>query len=317
MWAWTSTPVMTPRGVAAISRLAAKVAPTSTILSRNGLSRAAIAFWAPSWKTGSLGMVRKLPGGPMKLILQSSSWVKRSGVAGAKLPPCLIPLGEGEFNWFRPCQRPAEGCGVHLAQMRQHAEGQRGGEPAIGKREGEREATEELIFVSRHLRVPRGHLKRRIVEGSQTIPGFPRGEALRDKGACHHHWAGWVAGLSQERRSKGPVVRGYRGAVEVHVQPDEVRPALAQTADDRGEVVPRQRLLLIQSKEGGIVNRDQDDLGGAGLVPEPEIEVHGLPLVAREIPERRHGGHCDARHVPQDQSQQEAGDPRAERREPE
>ncbi len=48
---------------------------------------------------------------------------------GAELPPRLIPLGEDDYNWLGPCQRPAEGHGVQPAQVCQHAEGQRGGEP--------------------------------------------------------------------------------------------------------------------------------------------------------------------------------------------
>ena len=65
MWAWISTPDMSPVGVGKKSRLSTKVAPTITRRSRNGLSGSGSVPLRASATSGSLGNEVKAPGGPV------------------------------------------------------------------------------------------------------------------------------------------------------------------------------------------------------------------------------------------------------------
>jgi hypothetical protein len=65
MWAWISTPDMSPVGVGNASRLSRKVAPTSTMRSRNGLSASGAVPLRARATSGSLGNEVKAPGGPV------------------------------------------------------------------------------------------------------------------------------------------------------------------------------------------------------------------------------------------------------------
>ena len=64
MWAWISTPAMSPVGVGKWSRLSAKLAPTRTMRSRKGLSWSGTVPARASCTSGSLGNEVKAPDGP-------------------------------------------------------------------------------------------------------------------------------------------------------------------------------------------------------------------------------------------------------------
>lgn len=88
MWAWISTPAMSPVEVGKWSRLSAKVAPTRTMRSRKGLSWSGMVPARASCTSGSLGNVVKVPAGPVKSMRhdRAASWPTGVSTGPASAP---------------------------------------------------------------------------------------------------------------------------------------------------------------------------------------------------------------------------------------
>jgi hypothetical protein len=95
---------------------------------------------------------------------------------------------------------------------------------------------------------------------------------------------------------QGSVIDKRSGSGQHNVEADYGRSASLDTPQHSGQVAPWKRLALTHGFEGGVVDRDYDDVGHVVRAPEVHEKIETPDLRLIQIAEGRCAGHADAGH---------------------